>query len=619
MVVGAPDEHDAARPLPGEAVVTAEPAENATSAEAGQPTPLTERRRFLQTAGAGLLAGALVAGVPEAAQAQDAPLDPTQPAMRRTPGWVQAQDRAVIEAATPAEVAGVATAMGPELIALNRMAFGTRKGDLEAMLALGPTPEARLLAYVNQQLAPMSIDDSACNQRIAAQGFTTLGKSRTQLWQDHVTKPNIDWSERTRPLWETIHATFLRAVYTKRQLFEVLADFWHNNFNVYGGDIWAAGTWVHTDRDVIRANLFGNFRTMLHAVARSPAMLYYLDNIQNTSAGPNENYARECFEIHTMGAENYMGVASTVGPGGQYRHPAPTGADGKPLLYVDEDVYAATQCFTGWRIHKETGDFVFDDSVHEKYSKIVLAQLIPSGSGIEDGNTVLDMLANHPGTARHIARKLCRRLISDDPPESIVNAAADVFYNQRAASDQLRQVVRTILLSEEFRTTFGQKIKRPFEFAVSAVRATNADFVYDDSFRWMYERMGQPLFGWRPPDGYPDRKENWSSTMPMLHRWRLSLFLTDRWRYGGDGANKDELRANINAQMPTTLHSATAIVDYWAQYLMGRALPLDERAALIGFMAGGRNPDADLPDEERDDRLRFLVGLMLCSPSFQWR
>ena len=218
----------------------------------------------------------------------------------------------------------------PEVIALNRMAFGPRPGDLDALLALGGDSATRLQAYVEQQINPAAIDDSACDAILAAQGFTTLGKSRQQLWLDHVVKQNVTWDERMQPARETLHATFLRAVYSKRQLVEVLADFWHNHFNVYGWDSWSAGTWVYYDRDVVRGNLFGNFRQMLGAVAKSAAMLYYLDNVSNTSAGPNENYARELFELHGMGAENYFGVASIVGPDGKYLHPAPKDASGAP-------------------------------------------------------------------------------------------------------------------------------------------------------------------------------------------------------------------------------------------------------------------------------------------------
>lgn len=507
----------------------------------------------------------------------------------------------------------------PEVIALNRMAFGPRPGDLDALLALGGDSATRLQAYVEQQINPTAIDDSACDAILAAQGFTTLGKSRQQLWLDHVVKQNVTWDERMQPARETLHATFLRAVYSKRQLVEVLADFWHNHFNVYGWDSWSAGTWVYYDRDVVRGNLFGNFRQMLGAVAKSAAMLYYLDNVSNTSAGPNENYARELFELHGMGAENYFGVASIVGPDGKYLHPAPKDASGAPLMYIDEDIYAATQCFTGWRIDPATGEFRFEDAVHAKYSKIVLAQATPSGAGVQDGEFVLDLIANHQGTARYISRKLCRRLISDDPPESIVAAAADVFYSQRAAPDQLKQVVRTILLSPEFSTTWGQKIKRPFEYVVSLLRASNANFAWSDSFRYSYEAMGQALFNWRPPDGYPDRKENWSSTMPMLQRWRMCNWLMDGWKVGGSGADKDDLRIDCSSQMPAEIATPVAIVDYWAQRILGRALPEDERQPLIDFMAAGRNPDNSLPASQINDRLRFLVGLIFMAPSFQWR
>lgn len=507
----------------------------------------------------------------------------------------------------------------PEIIALNRMAFGPRPGDLEALMALGGTSAERLQAYVDQQLNPETIDDSACDALINAQGFATLGKSRQQLWLDHVVKQNVTWDERMQPARETLHATFLRAVYSKRQLVEVLADFWHNHFNVYGWDSWSAGTWVYYDRDALRSNLFGNFRQMLGAVAKSAAMLYYLDNVSNTSAGPNENYARELFELHGLGAENYFGVASIVGPDGKYLHPAPKDANGNPLLYVDEDIYAATQCFTGWRIDQATGDFRFEDAVHAKYSKIVLAQATPSGAGVQDGEFVLDLIANHVGTARYISRKLCRRLISDDPPESVVQAAADVFYSQRAAPDQLKQVVRTILLSPEFSTTWGQKIKRPFEYVVSLLRASNANFAWGDSFRYRYEAMGQALFNWRPPDGYPDRKENWSSTMPMLQRWRMCNWLMDGWKIGGDGPDKDKLRIDCRSQMPAEITTPIAIVDYWAQRILGRVLPDDERQPIIDFMAAGRNPENSLPADQINDRLRFLVGLIFMAPSFQWR
>ena len=508
--------------------------------------------------------------------------------------------------------AGVESPPSPEVIALNRMGFGPRPGDLEALLALGATSEARIGAYVEQQLNPLALDDSECDARLAALNLTTLSKSLAQLWQDHLRKEGIEWSERIRPADETYTATFVRALYSKRQLVEVLADFWHNHFNVYGFDYWSAPVWVHYDRDVIRGNLLGNFRTMLEAVATSPAMLYYLDNVSNTSGGPNENFARELFELHSMGAMNYLGVVSNLAT-------VPKDTEGRPIGYHDEDVYGATRSFTGWRIDQASGAFWFDTNQHDKYSKTILGVQLPSFLGVDDGKTVLDLLAGHPGTARFIATKLCRRLIGDNPPAAVVEAAAAVFYAQRNAPDQLQQVVRTILLAPEFRTTWGQKIKRPFEYVISLLRAANADFAPGDSFFWMYERMGQPLFQWQPPNGFPDLKEDWSSTMPMLQRWRMCNWLIDGWRYGGSGPDRDLLRIQLAPQMPSGIATPAAIVDFWAQRILGRSLPAAERDPIVQFMAYGRNPAYDLPAEDIAERLRFMVGLIFMAPSFQWR
>jgi hypothetical protein len=572
-----------------------------------------DRRTLLQAAGSAPLlsvALALASGrspAPAAVAAQmptQAPLPGPAPAMyngRR--GALQAPVHAA---------AGVPAAPGPEVVALSRMGFGPRPGDLAALTALGATTDERLITYVDQQLNPAAIDDSDCDARIAALNMTTLAKSPLQLWQDHVTKPNIGWSERILPATETRTATFVRAIYSKRQLAEVLADFWHNHFNVYGFDTWSAPTWVQYDRDVIRANALGNFRTLLGAVANSPAMLYYLDNVSNTSGGPNENFARELFELHTLGAMNYLGALGKPGS-------APKDDQGRPIGYLDTDVYGATRSFTGWRISPDTGQFLFDDKVHDKYSKTVLDVVMDDFLGVDDGKTVLDLLANHPGTARHIATKLCRRLISDDPPQNVVDAAAAVFYAQRNAPDQLKQVVRTILLAPEFRSTWGQKIKRPFEYVVSLLRASQADFGADNSFYWMYERCGQPLFQWQPPNGYPDRKEDWSSTMPLLQRWRLCNWLIDSWRYGGDGTNKDDLRINLNAQMPPEYTTADGIVDFWSLRILGHTLPPDERGPIVDFMAYGRSSSSGLPVQDIADRLRFMVGLIFMAPSFQWR
>ena len=500
------------------------------------------------------------------------------------------------------------------VIAFNRMGFGPRPGDIAAFNALGSNDVDRLTAYVDQQISPETIDDSACDARIAAAGFTTLNKSQAQLWLDHV-EADVSYSERIRPFFEIERMAFLRGVHSKRQLAEVLADFWHNHFNVYGYDYWSGPLWVHYDRDVIRANQLGNFRVMLEAVATSPCMLYYLDNYTSSNAGPNENWARELIELHTLGAENYLGVMRQID--------VPLDGSGKPVGYVDDDVFEATRSFTGWTFDFDTGLFEYRSDWHDKFQKTVLGTYMPPNqAALADGQDVLDAVAFHPGTARHIARKLCRRLISDDPPQTVVDAAATVFEAGKNDSDQLAQVVRTILLSAEFRTTWGEKIKRPFEVAVGAMRAADADFSFaideseTDSFFWRYDQAGQPLFSWRAPNGYSDLREDWQSATPRVHLWRLCNWLVDV----EDDADNHLL--DVVGQTPTGVRTANELADFWMDRVLARPMPAAERAEIVEFMAQGHNPSYDLPvdsDGGTQERLRSMVSLIFMSPSFLWR
>lgn len=549
-------------------------------------------RRVLLQGGSALVAAA-GAGVAAPAQAQEPP-----PAMR---SLQQAQTAAF------APDAGAPTRPPLAVIVLNRMGFGPTPASWQQFRDLGTDDNARLTAYVDQQLNPASIDDSACDQIVARHGLTTLNKTLEQLWADHI-RGDLD---SRLPAAEVEKAMCLRAVYSKRQLLEVLTDHWLNHFNVYAWDYPIAAVFVHFYRDVIRKHLLGNFRTLMEAVAQSPAMLYYLDNQSNSGGKPNENYSREAFELHGMGAENYLGVRAVDDP-------TIVDGAGNRLGYIDEDVYGATTCFTGWRVHQDTGTFYFSEADHFPYAKEVLGKRIPANQGIKDGRDVLDLMADHPGTARYICRRLCRRLIADNPPESVVQAAADVFIAHKTAPDQLKKVVRTILLSPEFRTTWGEKIKRPFEFSVSILRGLNANYTPQDAFFWNYDTIGQPLFGWRPPDGFPDDRGAWTGTMPMLQRWRHANWLFN-WRIGGEGADKETYRLLPETQTPGDRRTPNSLVDYWSQRILGRLLPANERQAVVDFMAAGRNPDFDLPAEQISDRLRQMVVLICMSPSFQWR
>lgn len=509
------------------------------------------------------------------------------------------------------------------VIALNRMGFGPRPGDLDAFNALGGSDEERLHNYVEQQLQHQNIDDGELQARINSAGFQTLNKSLKQSWEDHFVNNGGDYAYRTLPFRETERLTFLRAVYSRRQLAEVMADFWHNHFNIFGRDYWAVTLFMHHDRDIIRQHLFGNFRELLEAVTKSTSMLTYLDNYTNSNAGPNENHARELFELHTLGAKHYLGVGR--------QDQVPKDPEGRPVGYVDDDVYEAARCFTGWTIRNRpndplvgnTGEFLYRSDWHDRFQKHVLGSFLPPDQAdMVDGRQVLDLLAFHPGTAQHISFKLCQRFISDNPSATIVNSTAELFYAQRHSPNQLKEVLRHILNSTEFRTTWGAKTKRPFEVIASALRATAVDLTFtvegadSASFFWRYDQIGQPLFGRRSPDGYPDTQEHWLNTSTMVMRWQLLNWLTTL----EDGSGN--LRMDVLAQTPAHIRSATALADFWIARILGRAIDASDREHIIDFMAQGHNPHLDLPidsDPGTQKRLGSMVALILLSPEFQWR
>ncbi|MEM8932952.1 MAG: DUF1800 domain-containing protein, partial [Acidobacteriota bacterium] len=421
------------------------------------------------------------------------------------------------------------------ILALTRAGFGPTSTDVAAFDALGVDDASRLQAWVDQQLAPGSIDDSACDARVAQSGFTTLGKTTQQYWQEHNHHP--DWQVVMQPFWETQFQTFLRAIHSRRQLFEKMVGFWHDHFNVYGDDQPFGPMFVELDRDAIRANALGNFRDMVTAVTRSIAMLFYLDNAYNSNDDANENYARELLELHTLGADHYFGSVdpSTV----------PVDGDGVPEGYTEADVIEAARCLTGWTVDSqwvywlfaETGNFRYEAAWHDDGAKAVVGLQVAAGGGEQDGHDLIDWLCRHPATARFVTAKLCRRLIGDNPPRAVLDAAAATFSAQVDAADQIAQTVRTIFLHPSFLTTWGDKVKRPFEIAVSMFRSLDIDLPFtlaeDDDmtgwFYWEYYQTGQPLFGWNPPNGYPDFKEAWNTTAPRVMCWRLANMILSIW------------------------------------------------------------------------------------------
>jgi uncharacterized protein (DUF1800 family) len=313
---------------------------------------------------------------------------------------------------------------------------------------------------------------------------------------------------------ELQQARLLRSIYSQRQLFEVMVDFWTNHFNVFsakGADRWLVTAY---DRDTIRPHALGKFRDLLLATAQSPAMLFYLDNWlsaspdspgarfggqNNRRRGLNENYARELMELHTVGVD-----------GG----------------YTQKDVVEVARCFTGWTIRQpqQRAEFVFEPRIHDNGEKIVMGTRIPAGGGMEDAKRVIDLLARHPATARFIALKLARRFIADEPPASVVEKAAAAF---RQSDGDIPSVLRTIIDSAEFFApeNYQAKVKKPLEFVASAVRALGAETqVTHQLFRYV-GRMGEPLFLAQPPTGHPDTASSWISADMLLTRMNFAADL----------------------------------------------------------------------------------------------
>ena len=312
--------------------------------------------------------------------------------------------------------------------------------------------------------------------------------------------------------YDLMDAKMLRAIESNRQLEELLDDFWFNHFNVFynkGADRFSIPEY---EREAIRPHVLGKFRDLLEATAKSPAMLFYLDNFQSVrpdldannrnrkvKRGLNENYGRELMELHTLGVN-----------GG----------------YTQKDVTEVARCFTGWTLlePRRGGDFFYNDKLHDKGEKVVLGHVIPAGGGMDDGEKVLDILASHPSTAHFISQELAKRFVADNPPESLVQKMTATFLK---TGGDIREVMKTMLASREFwsQGAYRAKIKTPFEMVVSSVRALDANVSDAFALANQVENLGEPLYRKLEPTGYSNLNSEWVNSAALLARMNFALQL----------------------------------------------------------------------------------------------
>jgi uncharacterized protein (DUF1800 family) len=475
---------------------------------------------------------------------------------------------------------------------LNRIGFGPRPGDVERIQAIG------IRQYIDQQLHPERVADPGLAARLA--GLQTVGLSSRDIVEDYE-RPMLE-ARRARKqqqgsaadepetkkgngapvpfqranivVVELAEQKLQRAIYSERQLEEVLADFWFNHFNVDARKGRVRFLLTEYEREAIRPHVLGTFRDLLEATAKSPAMLFYLDNWMSadpngphldapvggeafagsrrirrgaalpgtqqrpalpkrTPRGLNENYARELMELHTLGVE-----------GG----------------YTQKDVTEVARAFTGWTIENPRGGggFRFEPRLHDAGAKMVLGHSLKAGGGIRDGEQVLDILARSPSTARFISTKLARHFVSDVPPAGLVDRLAARFTDTRG---DLRAVMTLLLASPEFLApaSYRAKVKTPFEFVVSAVRATGAQFADTRMLVKAVQDLGMPLYQCQPPTGYKDTADAWTNTGALVNRMNFALAISGAPQVEGAAATFEELLAHdLSGTTRATIAKATA-------------------------------------------------------------
>jgi uncharacterized protein (DUF1800 family) len=455
---------------------------------------------------------------------------------------------------------------------MNRTSFGIRQAEYQAAAAMGYE------AFVEAQLKPNPGAASTVETAIKA-ALPSVNMTGAQLYAAYPPADNQDFVA----LSELRAATLLRQLYSPNQLFEVMVEFWTDHFSIehiHGFDRIAK---TIDDQD-IRRNAMGKFKDLLNASARSPAMLFYLDNYVNVKNGAQENYARELLELHTLGVD-----------GG----------------YGEVDVKNVARAFTGWSFNRTQISFVFNARNHDTDAKAVLELELGKNRGIEDGQDVLNMLAAHPSTAKFIASKLVRRFVSDAPPENLVAKVQAEFLKTQG---DVTSMLRVIFNSIEFAASADLKVKRPQEYVQSLLRVSDAKLTgntYIRALNNVYEGLGQVWSNWAAPNGYPDVASYWINSTAWLGRWNFVFAAVE-------GRLDRGITIDLNA-LAGGAKSADALIDRLSERLLRRKLSQTDRAALLASTADGSASNVELRGDVLVSRTRELSALLLSSRYFNYR
>src|SRR5881296_187358 len=507
------------------------------------------------------------------------------------------------------------------LHALDRLAYGPRPGEVDAVAAGG------VMNWIDGQLSPDQLDDRLVAERTTA--FRILRYDPRDLARLYAAARNErregrqggkDEEMGRRLAGEVEQLAVVRAALSRRQLYEVMVDFWANHFNVFfgkGADRVLAPSYIE---ETLRPRAFGKFADLLIATARSPAMLFYLDNwesvapgstppaltrprlrarpwfgrgryvpgfsrqpaqadsqrqraLQRMPKGINENYARELLELHTLAVD-----------GG----------------YTQQDVIEVARILTGWSIKRpqQGGGFEFHDWAHDDGEKTVLGVRFPAGHGMDEGVRLLKMLASLPATMHHVSRKLCQRLVNDEPPDGCVDDAVAAW---KRSSGDMREVVRAIVHGPDFWApqNIRAKVKTPLEFVVSAVRAVGGDPDTTPRLAQVVARLGQPLYRHVAPDGYPEREEAWVNSGALLDRMNVAVALA--------AGRLPGVTVALEAVAPATA-DAEQLIAAVNDGVLGGAMSGNTRRVIRDELAAAPDPVA---------ARALAVGLTLGGPEFQ--